>query len=166
MGPTVRGVETSSYDWSRFSFESFAYFIGRQKNLKILLRPQQLSPNVFGIWFPNRGRHYVCYDDTPPIMWALVNGLHELGHVVLDHTPKDITEILKALRQDVLKDIKRKPGENVLGLCKVIGGYQDDQEKGAENWALEIVMFLQRNKYPLALKPHANKIELLHGTGI
>ena len=160
---TVSGLDTLGYDWSRFSFQSFTAFVGRQKNLSIILCPQQLSPSVFGIWFPYCGRHYLCYDDAPPVMWALVNGLHELGHVALDHTPRDITETLKALRQNVVAGIA--PDGPVLGLCKAMG-YEDDQEKAAEDWALEVILKLQRNKYPLKLQSGVDQIDILPGTGI
>lgn len=165
MGAPTNSIDSLDYDFSKFSFESFAAWVGQQLKCDIVLRPRQFHRSTFGIWVPRDGRHYLYYDIAPPIVWGLVNALHELGHVFLCHTPKDITEILATLRSDVVSDLQPRRGDPILGLCKTADS-RDEQDKYADDWALAVILKLQRSKYPLAFKPHVGEIELLHGTGI
>lgn len=109
-------------------------------------RPIQLIPWVFagndpderqsGLWIPTRMGDYIFYDHGAlPVRREQIIG-HELGHLLLGHTPKlsDAPDrLLEALAPSIKPDVARR----ILSRART--GYNDLEEALAEEFGTSLI---------------------------
>jgi hypothetical protein len=79
-------LEGLDYDFEQFTVEGFAFWLERRRGRPIVFVEWELPPDVPGIWVACEECDYVYYDaGTVPIHHAH-HRLHELGHILREHS--------------------------------------------------------------------------------
>jgi len=79
-------LDSLDYDFEQFTVEGFACWLERRRGRPIVFVEWELPPDVPGIWVACEECDYVYYDaDTVPIHHTH-HRLHELGHILREHS--------------------------------------------------------------------------------
>ena len=98
----VKGtLDDLNYDFTSFSIEAFANFIGQRLNREILFIPMKMPPARFGAWIRDKDDpcEFIFYQQGLTFVHTIHILLHELAHLILSHptaelSTSDIEQIL------------------------------------------------------------------------
>ncbi len=87
-------VDRLSYDFTQFEIAHFIHHIERLQRREILVIPLSFEPGLSAVWVRAETADYIFYNvDTHPIHQTH-NILHELAHILLNHTCWTIEQAL------------------------------------------------------------------------
>ena len=87
-------VKELKFDFRSFTIDRFIRSVEEFKHCRIKMRPWSMPSGMFGAWMTDSesGDEYIFYrDDVPPIHQIHIQ-LHELAHLLLDHSTLKITQ--------------------------------------------------------------------------
>ena len=89
-------VNALDYDFSRFALEDFIDYLSRRRTrpLKLVHWPTK-TPKAMGCWLVRKQVDVIALlypEGTHPLLLEHI-GLHEVAHVLLDHTPQSIGDM-------------------------------------------------------------------------
>ena len=87
-------IQALDYDFEQFNLPDFVNHLEQQRNRTIHLNGAKLKSDLFGMWIPAPSADYVFFNATLHPIHQIHSVLHELAHIVLNHTCQPINEVL------------------------------------------------------------------------
>ena len=87
-------VESLDYDFNEFELTHFIRHIEQLMRREIILVPLPLELGLYAVWIPAETAHYVFYNEIAHPVDQTHSILHELAHIVLNHSRKHIGQLL------------------------------------------------------------------------
>jgi len=129
-------VDGLEYDFSRFEIHGFVAWVAEKRGRQIELVPMQFSSDAFAAWVPDDEdlTDYIFYE--PGLVEVRTNQfiLHETGHMLLRHRPRELSQEISNLVRNLRHDRSPELGAAAVGLLRSIY-YPDDQEEEAETFS-------------------------------
>jgi hypothetical protein len=126
-------VDSLEYDFSRFEIRGFVAWVAEKRGRQIELVPMQFTSDAFAAWVPDDEdlTDYIFYE--PGLVEVRTNQfiLHETGHMLLGHHPRELSREISNLVRNLRYDRSPELGTAAVGLLRSIY-YPDDQEEEAE----------------------------------
>jgi hypothetical protein len=89
-------VENLGYDFNDFEIDHFIRHVERLKRREIILVPMALELGLYALWIPQNTAHYIFFNSQAHAIQQTHSILHELAHIVLNHSRKPIDQVLPA----------------------------------------------------------------------
>ncbi len=89
-----------------FELSHFIRHIEQLKRREIILVPLPLELGLYAVWIPAETAHYVFYNEIAHPVHQTHSILHELAHIILNHSRKSINKLLP---QALLTQIQPAP---------------------------------------------------------
>lgn len=89
-----QAIQSLDYDFEQFELPDFVNHLEQQRNRTIHLKGVKLKSDLFGIWIPAPSADYVFFNATLHPIHQIHSVLHELAHIVLNHTCDSIYDVL------------------------------------------------------------------------
>ena len=88
----ARVLDELNYDFTDFSIEAFAQFIGKRLGREILFIPLRMPPARFGAWIRDKDEplEFIFYQQGLTSVHTIHILLHELGHLILGHPTAEL----------------------------------------------------------------------------
>lgn len=127
-----RKLSELDFDFSTFTIESFAQFVGQHAGTNIQFIGWDMPPGLFGAWvsLKDSPRDYVFYNKTSPPLLQIHTKLHELGHILNGHATLSVT--LDELRESI-----KTNQLNYLFKNSLLRGESGEQTTTAERLQME-----------------------------
>jgi hypothetical protein len=129
-------VDSLEYDFSRFEIRGFAARVAEKRGRQIELVPMLFTSDAFAAWVPDDEdlTDYIFYE--PGLVEVRTNQfiLHEIGHMLLRHQPRELSQEISNLVRNLRNDRSPELGTAAVGLLRSIY-YPDDQEEEAETFS-------------------------------
>ena len=135
-------IQSLDYDFEQFKLPDFVNHLEQQRNRTIHLTGAKLKSDLFGIWIPAPSADYVIFNATLHPIHQIHSVLHELAHIVLNHTCDSIYDVLPP---ELLAELGTSL--TVKGRLRTALPQKDPQEIESEFFVFEIqkqVMTAQR----------------------
>jgi hypothetical protein len=87
-------IQELRYDFHEFSVPDFVLYLETTRRRDIILNGWPFKAGVHGFWLRAETADYVFFDRETYAMHQVHHILHELGHIILGHQPRDLTEAL------------------------------------------------------------------------
>jgi hypothetical protein len=87
-------LDSLEYDFTHFELAHFVEHMESLRRKPIYLKEMTLSSKLFGIWVPTESQDYLIYNATLQPVHQIHTILHEIAHMVLDHSLHPLTDIL------------------------------------------------------------------------
>jgi hypothetical protein len=82
------------YDFHEFSVSDFVAYLETTRQRNIIVNGWPAKAGLHGFWLQAETADYVFFDEGTYAMHQVHHILHELGHIILEHQPRDLTEVL------------------------------------------------------------------------
>ena len=132
----LEAVQHLNYDFHQFTLPHFIQYLIQRRGRLIFVEEFSFSDEVHAAWIALGDVDYILYSAATHPVHQIHNILHECGHMVLNHTGKD----LKSLLSPALLQSARELTASVQGRLHTINPADDLQELEAEAF----VRLLQR----------------------
>ena len=136
--PFAAVIERLDYDFSHFEINHFLRHVQRQRDKDLFVKAVKVEPELHGLWVPGPTADYVFYNVAAHAVHKVHILLHELAHILLNHRPPRLDELLPDL-----KDLSIELNFEMLremGLMRTIKAdlRRSGQEQEAEAFAREL----------------------------
>ena len=101
-------IDRLEYDFSQFELAHFIQHIERLKRREIILTPLPFEPGLSAVWIRAETADYIFYNVRTHPIHQTHNILHELAHILLDHTCWTI-EQEQGLPPELLDHVQTSP---------------------------------------------------------
>jgi hypothetical protein len=132
----LEAINRLNYDFRQFTVSDFVHHVTRLRRHPIVVSPFPFSAEIHAVWIALGHVDYILYNAAAHPIHQVHSILHECGHLVLNHTGKD----LKSLLPPTLLQSARELTAPLQGRLRTIYPADDPQEHEAEAF----VRFLQR----------------------
>ena len=93
MNRLSKVIESLEYDFRQFSLEDFVDHIARRKRREIILQSWSFdSKELSALWLPQETAHYIFFNARYHQLHQTHSILHELAHLVLNHSLRDLMQ--------------------------------------------------------------------------
>lgn len=124
-----RAIEGLDYDFNRFSVPDFIEHLQAVRQREIVLNGASFDPGLHGFWIRADTADYVFFNDSTHHVHQVHHILHELGHIILGHRPRDLAAMLSPGLAAQLREALTVP---LCGHCRRWEPVDTDQEREAE----------------------------------
>ena len=94
MGSVSAVVEQLKYDFGCFELDHFLDHIQRLRKRQLILMPAVLKHEIVAIWVYSDKADYIFFKSTDHVIHQTHNILHEIAHMMLDHTRIPLEDVL------------------------------------------------------------------------
>ena len=94
MGSVSAVIEQLNYDFSRFELNHFLDHIQRLRKRELILMPAVLKHEIVAIWVYSDKADYIFFKESDHVIHQTHNILHEIAHMMLDHTRIPLEDVL------------------------------------------------------------------------
>jgi hypothetical protein len=122
-----------------FDLESFCQTLARRRHRPIVLQPIAIQAGLGGFWAATERADYILYQAGTSALHRLQIILHELSHLICDHTPTSVREA--EFLQILLPDLSPRAIRHILKRA----AYSTAEDQEAEMLA---TLILARVTYP------------------
>jgi hypothetical protein len=89
-----RVIRELHYDFHEFSVSDFVAYLETTRQRDIIVHGWPFQAGLHGFWLRAETADYVFFDRETYAMHQVHHILHELGHIILEHQPRDLSEAL------------------------------------------------------------------------
>lgn len=94
MGPVSAVIQQLKYDFRRFELDHFLDHIQRLRKRQLILMPAVLKHEIVAIWVYTDKADYIFFKSSDHVIHQTHNILHEVAHMMLDHTRIPLEDVL------------------------------------------------------------------------
>ena len=87
-------IEQMNYQFDDFELDHFLAHIQRLRKRKLILRPATLKHEIVAIWVYTDRADYIFFKSSDHVIHQTHNILHEIAHMMLDHTRIPLKDML------------------------------------------------------------------------
>jgi len=120
-----RIINALGYDFNAFTLPDFIQHLQHQRDRPIVVQGFPLSPTLFGMWIPAPTADYILYNDRLHAIHQIHTILHELAHVLLDHSCYRVDQILSP---DLLRELGGTPFTARMRTAEPVGDPEQEAE--------------------------------------
>ena len=115
-------IEQINYDFDHFELDHFLDHIQQLRKRKLVLRPATLKHEIAAIWVYTDKTDYIFFKSSDHVIHQTHNILHEIAHMMLDHTriplenvltPELFNELFSGQITGRPRRITREPSNNI-----------------------------------------------------
>ncbi len=123
------------YDFRHFTVPDFIAYLKTTRQRDIILNAVPLDGGLHGLWVRAETADYVFFDRRTHPIHQVHHILHEVGHMVLGHRPRDLALVLPpALLAELTARIARAPH----GHCRMWEPHETLEEREAEYFVQQL----------------------------
>lgn len=89
-----RTIRELRYDFHQFSVSDFVTYLETTRKRDIIVNGWPFQAGLHGFWLRAETADYVFFDRETYAMHQVHHILHELGHIILGHQPRDLAAVL------------------------------------------------------------------------
>lgn len=137
-------IQSLDYDFSQFTFQHFIAYLIKLRDRPIILRAIPLQEEMHGVWMQVPYADYIFYNANDHPLHQVHNVLHEIGHILLDHTCYPVDEILPP---ELLARMNGFSIVQMRGQFRLVEPSRPEDEREAEAFVRELqrkIMFADR----------------------
>jgi hypothetical protein len=138
-------IDDLRYNFSEYNLDDFIRHIESSKGITIHLILFPMANGTQGFWTRRQVNHYIAYSSVLHPVHKKHTILHELAHVVLDHQPRPLGDLIP---RDLLQEFGIETEE---GLFRAAYSKYDQQDDEAEEFVFDIQQRLFEAKQLRAL---------------
>lgn len=94
MGSVFTAIEQLNYDFGRFEIDHFLDHIQRLRKRQLILMPAVLKHEIVAIWVYTDKADYIFFKSSDHVIHQTHNILHEVAHMMMDHTLIPLEDVL------------------------------------------------------------------------
>ena len=87
-------LDSLDYDFTQFNVEHFVEHIESLRRKPIQMVAMPLTATLFGMWVPTPSQDYLIYNATLQRVHQIHTILHEIAHMVLNHSLRPLSDVL------------------------------------------------------------------------
>lgn len=87
-------IEQLNYDFGHFELNHFLDHIQQLRERNLILMPTTLKHEIVAIWVYTGGADYIFFKATDHVIHQKHNILHEIAHMMMDHTLIPLEDVL------------------------------------------------------------------------
>ena len=95
-------IEQINYDFNRFELNHFLDHIQQLRKRKLILKSATLQHEIAAIWVYTDTTDYIFFKSSDHVIHQTHNILHEIAHMMLDHTRIPLEDMFPSELFDVL----------------------------------------------------------------
>lgn len=124
-----QAIEGLHYPFSQFTVPHFIAYLETLRQREIILNGAAFDGRLHGFWVRAETADYVFFERQTHPIHQVHHILHELGHLVLGHRPRDLATVLPpALLAELMAQIGAAP----CGHCRMWEPVETLEEREAE----------------------------------
>ncbi len=126
------------YNFENFELSHFLRHLEQVRNRALFVVPWSFRPDLFGLWIPQESADYIFYNQGLHPIHRIHTVLHEVAHVILGHSRRDIRSVLPL---ELLEELGVTQPHGYLRTAAVV--FSDDpEEREAEMFVYLIQQYI------------------------
>ncbi len=129
MARVHRAISALDYDFRQFTVPAFVTYLELTRQRDIILNGVDFEPGLHGFWVRAETADYVFFNKGTHPVHQMHSILHELGHLILQHHPHNLTDFIPPA---MLAQLHQQDPEPPCGHCRMWLPYDTPEEREAE----------------------------------
>lgn len=157
----IQAVNRLNYDFREFEILHFLNHVARFRQRDIECRGMEFEETLFGLWLPGEKTDYIAYNVRSYRVHRIHSILHEVGHMLLNHLPVNLEQIVSQNVTTWFEDIARQephaPPQVLLRTVSQAYMRSNPQEVEAEDFGIYVQeQIIQANRFKYLFHAPAN----------
>ena len=122
-------VDGLKYDFSEFTVSHFLAHLETIRQREIILNSAPFSQGLHAFWLRADTADYVFFDQHTHEIHQVHHILHEIGHIILGHQPRDLASVLPPV---IVEQLRSATSVSLHGHCRMWNLDKHPEELQAE----------------------------------